>query len=212
MSQIFADNLRFLMKSNGIRNVNDLSKRTRIAQPTLFRWLAAEAREPRHSNVLPLAEFFGVSLDDLMRKDLSTGEVPEARVAVMRAHVPVVPFDRVKQADEFMRNTTSTETWPSIYMKRINRRAFATRLEGHAAAPVAQAGDMLIVDPSRLAKDGDWVLAVEPEHHTVVMRRLEHEAGICYLRPADSAYRTIAVHGEPQIIGTICEVQHVTRL
>jgi transcriptional regulator with XRE-family HTH domain len=85
MSQIFADNLRHLMQSTGIKNVNDLSRRVRIAQPTLFRWLAAEAREPRHSSIMPIANYFGVTIDDLLTRDLSD---PDRPYVVDLSHLP----------------------------------------------------------------------------------------------------------------------------
>jgi transcriptional regulator with XRE-family HTH domain len=210
MSQIFADNLRHLMQSTGIKNVNDLSRRVRIAQPTLFRWLAAESREPRHSSIMPIADYFGVTIDDLLTRDLRTGEKPRLREAIGRAHVPVVPWKDVKYYQDVM-NSPGVETWPSIHVK-LTKRAFATKVEGNSMSPLIPDGAMIIVEPDRAAKNGDVVLVVEPDHHTTVVRRMEVEAGICYLVAERLGFETIRVHGEPQILGVVREVQQITKL
>lgn len=210
MSQILANNIRFLMQSHGIKNVNDLSRRTRIAQPTLFRWLAAIAREPRHSKVMPIAEYFGIDIGDLLARDLSTGEIPLIRQAVGRAHVPVIDFDRVKQYQELMKEP-ATQTWPAIHV-RLTKRAFATQVTGNAMGPTIPSGAMVIVEPDRLAKNGDVVLAVEPDNHTAILRTLETEAGVTYLVPLHTGFDVIKVEGEPQILGVVSEVQIITKL
>lgn len=210
MSKIFANNLRFLMDSTGIKNVNDLSRRTRVAQPTLFRWLAAEAREPRHSNLIPIAEYFGVGIDDLLTRDLSTGETPRVREAVGRAHVPVIEWKDVKDYEEFMRQP-GIETWPAIHT-RLTKRAFATRMQGNAMSPLIPDKAMIIVEPDRPAKPGDCILFVENETYTPLVRRMETEAGVHYLMPINPGYQTIKMESEPQIIGVVSECQVVTKL
>lgn len=210
MSQIFANNLRFLMQSHGIKNVNDLSRRTRIAQPTLFRWMAAEAREPRHSKIIPIAEYFGVGIDALLSLDLSTGEIPEIKQAIGRAHVPVVAFESVKNYAEVMKQP-AVETWPAIHV-RLTKRAFATQVTGNAMGPTIPSGAMVIVEPERAAKDGDVILVVEPVNHVAVLRKLETEAGVMYLVPLHTGFEVIKLDGEPQILGVVSEVQVITKL
>lgn len=209
MSQIFANNLRFLMQSHGIKNANDLSRRTRIAQPTLFRWMAAEAREPRHSKIIPIAEYFGVGIDALLSLDLSTGEIPEIKQAIGRAHVPVLAFENVQDYVNLIQQP-SIETWPAIHV-RLTKKAFATRVPGNAMGPKIPAGAMIIVEPDRVAKHGDVVLLIMPNNHVALLRRLEIEAGVTYLVPAHTGFDVIKVEGNPQIIGVISESQIITK-
>ena len=53
-----------------------LKRGTPVAQPTIFRILVGESRDPRTKNTKALADYFGVSTYDLYEHDLSTQEYP----------------------------------------------------------------------------------------------------------------------------------------
>lgn len=61
-----ATNLRSLIDSQGISE-NELAERTGVPQPTINRILRGESRDPRDKTVLPLADYFGVSLEEMKR-------------------------------------------------------------------------------------------------------------------------------------------------
>ncbi|MCG9054413.1 helix-turn-helix domain-containing protein [Laribacter hongkongensis] len=67
------DTLKALMEQRGITQ-NELGEKTKVPQPTIFRILSGESKDPRHSTVKPLADFFGVTVaqlrgDDPMEED-----------------------------------------------------------------------------------------------------------------------------------------------
>jgi phage repressor protein C with HTH and peptisase S24 domain len=212
MSKILANNIRFLMERTGVKNVNDLSRRTRIAQPTLFRWLAEGSREPRHSGLLPLSEYFEVPIDDLLRKDLRTGEVPEVKNIKGRAYVPIVPWCDVRFYEDYL-SGKGVDTWPAIHLA-LTTRAFATRHEGRAMDPLIPTGAIAIVEPGRAAKSGDYVLLAHTSEGQTnpIIRRLVTETGIHYLVPENPTFETVKMTAEPQILGVVSEVQVVHKL
>lgn len=63
-------NLQFLMERGGL-NPHSLAKRSGVPQPTIFRILEGESTSPRDKTLRPLAEFFGVSIQDLRYGDLA---------------------------------------------------------------------------------------------------------------------------------------------
>lgn len=207
ISNIFAKNLRFLMVSNGIKNVNELSRRTRIAQPTLFRWLGAEAREPRHSNLLPIAEYFGVGVNELLTHDLSTGEPLRINEAIARAHVPVIEWSDTLRHTELIQEK-NIETWPSISL-RLNTQAFATKVKGNAMAPLIPEGAMVIVQINHQATHNDYVLVAGA---VPFIRRLSYEPDGQYLMPAGYGFRAVKMDATHRIIGVVREVQQITLL
>jgi DNA-binding phage protein len=69
-SSTFANNLRFLMARHGYKSVSTFAKTVGIAQPTCYRWMFEEAREPRLSTIAPIAKAFGLAPSDLLTKDL----------------------------------------------------------------------------------------------------------------------------------------------
>lgn len=207
ISSIFAENLRYLMASNGIKNVNELSRRTRIAQPTLFRWLGAEAREPRHSNVLPIADYFGVGVNELLTQDLSTGEPFRVNEAIARAHVPIIEWSDTLRHTELM-HERGIETWPSISL-RLNTQAFATKVKGNAMAPLIPEGAVVIVQINAQATHNDYVLVAGA---VPFIRRLSYEPDGQYLLPAADGFRAVKMDTTHRIIGVIREVQQITLL
>ncbi|MFP1683370.1 LexA family transcriptional regulator [Alloalcanivorax sp. C16-1] len=62
-------NLSFLM-ARAHMNPHSLAKETGVKQPTIFRILEGESLTPRDKTLRPLADFFGVSVQDLRYADL----------------------------------------------------------------------------------------------------------------------------------------------
>ncbi|MGJ0578040.1 helix-turn-helix domain-containing protein [Xenorhabdus bovienii] len=70
-SDVLTKNVHHLIKKYGIGSVTQLSARLKMNQPTLHRMLTGEVEDPKYSTVKTLAEFFNVSVTDLMEGDLS---------------------------------------------------------------------------------------------------------------------------------------------
>lgn len=73
-----AANIEWLMNRRGVNGNSlavELEKRgTPVPQPTIFRILSGESRDPRTSSLQPIAEFFGVTVANLRDHDfVSTG-------------------------------------------------------------------------------------------------------------------------------------------
>ncbi len=62
------DTLKVLMEQRGITQ-NELGEKTKVPQPTIFRILSGESKDPRHSTVKPLADFFGITVAQLRGDD-----------------------------------------------------------------------------------------------------------------------------------------------
>lgn len=212
MSQMLAKNIKFLMQKHDIKNPNDLAKRTKIPQPTLFRWMVEAAREPRQSSLKPLAEFFGVEVNDLMGRDIETGEVhTEVSQHRLRKDVFIVDFaDLCKYTGGVKPSDYKhlTNDMPVI-MARVPSNAYGVVVKGDAMSPVIPDGARLVIDPNRAAKHGDYVIAVQPVTHVPVLRRMVEEGGYVYLYPENPMFEATKIVGEPQILGVVAEMQIV---
>jgi SOS-response transcriptional repressor LexA len=210
MSKLLAKNIEFLMQKHEIKNPNDLAKRTKIPQPTLFRWMVGAAREPRQSSLKPLAEFFGIAVSDLMERDIETGEIKtEVANYKLRSEVHVLPMEMIKKYPE---DLNSGEYVPfldevPVMEAKVSRNAFAIIVKGDAMAPLMPEGARLIVDPFRPAVHGDFIVVAEPSTHFPIIRKMVEEGGYTYLQPENSKYDTIKLDVEPQIFGVIAEMQ-----
>ena len=58
------ENLKRLMEANGL-NPNSLAEKSGVTQPTIFRILSGESKDPRRANVERLAKFFAVDIEEM---------------------------------------------------------------------------------------------------------------------------------------------------
>lgn len=207
MSKQLAKNITFLMQKHEIKNPNDLARRTHIPQPTLFRWMVSAAREPRQSSLKPLAEFFGLEVADLVERDLETGEV-STEVARENFHqeVSLLTLEEVKAFDALAPRKKDGIFAP-VLMTKVSRKSFCVVHKGESMHPVMPDGSRIVVDPSRSAKHGDYILVSDPKTHFPIVRKMVEEGGYTYLQAENKQYETIQLIGEPQIHGVVCEVQ-----
>ena len=54
-----------LLMATAHDNPNSLSQKTKVPQPTIFRFISGEAREPRRSTLAPIAKHYGVPIEAL---------------------------------------------------------------------------------------------------------------------------------------------------
>lgn len=210
MNRVLANNIRYLMDNAGIATATELSRRCGVAQPTLFRWMAADAREPRHSKLQPLADYFGVGLVDLLEKDLSTGEKVARPKATARAQVPMVPASQVSDLQGYLLEG-NYESWPSIYLKP-QEEGFAFRVNSALFEPEIPANSVIIVQASREPKDGDLVVALVGQSTAPVLRRMASEGVDKYLVPLRNDMEMLRVTEQTQIVGVVSEIQTIKKL
>ncbi|MDE9553270.1 helix-turn-helix domain-containing protein [Xenorhabdus bovienii] len=74
-SDALTSNVRHLMGKYGINNVSGLSERLEMSQSTFHRLVVGEMPDPKYSTVKIIADFFNVSVTDLMEGDLQASTV-----------------------------------------------------------------------------------------------------------------------------------------
>lgn len=208
MSKILSKNIDFLMRKHGIKNLNLLAKRANIPQPTLFRWMNENAREPRHSSLVPLASFFGVSVNDVVSIDFETGDISTEVTAVsLRKEVCLFDISEVNSNMNF-REHENRNTVPVVHA-RVSNDSFAIEINGDSMSPEMPAGAVAIVDANRKAKGGDYVVAAHPVTYVPIIRKLVEEGGCFYLHPENKMFEAIKLKEIPQIFGVVAEMQVV---
>lgn len=70
---MLSHNLQFLMNARQV-NAYDLQNAVGVNQPTIHRILTGESQDPRTSTLKPLADYFGVTVNELRESNLSGDE------------------------------------------------------------------------------------------------------------------------------------------
>lgn len=195
MPTLTAKNIAHLMRTHGIKSPSELSRLTRVPQPTIHRMLTGEAREPRQSTIKPITDFFGVTLAQLMETDLATGEIL-ANVKPV-ASPRTVPLLSSIQAGAF---TTIEEAEAGNGHERIavrnsnpGRNAFALRVDGDSMEPRFPEGCVIVADPDIAPAAGNYVIAKDIRTEKATFKRLMQDGGRWYLRPLNPAYDTVEI-------------------
>ncbi|WP_150468176.1 helix-turn-helix domain-containing protein [Francisella sp. SYW-9] len=66
MSSALSENIKKLMLENGIKNVSELAKKVNMRSQTLGLIIRGDRSNPREITLQPLADFFGVSINELL--------------------------------------------------------------------------------------------------------------------------------------------------
>lgn len=106
-------------------------------------------------------------------------------------------------------NPNTTETVPANY-SQPGRYAFALSVDGDSMTTNVGLsfphGTIIIVDPDRQPKVGDFVVAKDVATQMATFKRLSYDGGRWYLRPQNKEYPTLEIdHPEKRVIGVVIE-------
>lgn len=180
-----ASNLAFLMEKSK-HNPNSLSEATKVPQPTIFRIINNQVKDPRVTSLQPLADFFGVTLSDLRGKDLR-GNYNVTPGPENRGDVPVVSWvtagNWAEVEDPYSRGVA--EEWRPC-PRAHSDRTFALRVRGvsmenlggrHSYSP----GDIIFVDPDKSPENGSRVIVRLEDDKEATFKQLVIEGEHSYL-------------------------------
>lgn len=214
----------------------ELARRSNIDLRTLY---AMEIRDSDTTKfAVELAKAFGITVDQLLSDDThvttthkrdSPTHFQESR---LRGHINAgivnvrqigssnkVPLVSLDIATRWLRMSAAFD--PSSALKWVE----VTRPVGASAFAVAAVGDsmhhqfdrrsipdgaIVVIDPQQQAEHGDIVLAKFGEH--VTLRQLTLDGNKPYLQPLNSAYPTVELTHDAEIIGKAVEKQIHDRL
>lgn len=208
MTTLLSKNVHWLMAKNKIASLSELARISGIPQPTLHRMTTGEAKEPRHSTIKPIADYFGVSLSDIIDKDMSDiGIMSNVESIVARREVPLIEWDQVgklnNQLDAAYRNDAQKVP---VSDAKIGRNSYALKIVNDSMAPDFPEGSIIVVDPDRTAVNGDFVVAIDPATEQSTFKRLVQDAGRWYLRPLNAGYPTALIdYPSPDVVGVVVE-------
>ena len=202
--------LRKLMQEVGI-NEAELARKTDIPQPTLHRILSGATKSPRGNSLAPLANFFSVTINQLMGVD----ELPADRVAGTHntriygwTPVPLISWKQAANWARFrheLRKKPWTD-WVSTDLT-VSDDAFALAVEGDAMAPAFLEGTTLIIEPTLVPKNRDFVVVATTKNESAHFRQLLVDSGDQYFRPLSNEFRTMQRDKTHTIIGTLMQTR-----
>lgn len=120
-------------------------------------------------------------------KDRARGLIMEARGVVQKLRIPILGRVPAGQPLEAIADVEDYLAVDEAIAKSAN---FALRVKGDSMFPEINDGDVVLVQSTNVAQNGDVVVATVDDNEATV-KRLRRVGGDVYLQPANSAYPII---------------------
>jgi SOS-response transcriptional repressor LexA len=208
---ILTDNIKKQMELKGW-NAYDLESKSGVPQSTIHRILSEAHQDPRTSTVKKLAKGFGITEAELRgfthskkenesENDFSFSDIMRDRRKITCRQIPLISWSDATEWVSGNKNIKS-EIMITTTTQDLGENAFSLTVHGDVNAPEFKEGEEITVDPSKKARDGDYILAKSGDD--VIFRQLIKEGGDWYLKAVNSIY-PIKLLGDNEIIGVIRE-------
>ncbi|HGM5338211.1 TPA: S24 family peptidase [Serratia marcescens] len=170
-------NINHLMQKHSVATVADLAKLIRVPQPTFHRLMAGENQDPKYTLLKRVADYFKISVSDLVEKDLrneSAGNVTGEAEEVSFTRVPVMGSAQLGSEGHWvgLDNGDGFVNWPSR-----DPEAFALRCKGDSMKPRIKDGEYVVVEPNHGYLPGDEVLLVTRDEQVMIKTFLYQRDG-----------------------------------
>lgn len=111
----------------------------------------------------------------------------------------VTTFSHADQSvEEFIPNFyTDQSSW---YGLRVNSDAMVSPQDQNKSFHI---GDILVIDPSKTATHGQFVIALLPKAKEAVFKQYVLDGGICYLKPLNPQYPMLQMDESTHICGVV---------
>jgi len=195
--------LRTLMRRWKISEA-ELCRQAGLPQTTINRLLMGHTADPRANTLRPLANFFGVTVGQLLGDELLLHQTEGGKaVELENIKVPVLVLESiVVWVLEGMPLTFHNYDKWIFSEKDLTDKAFAFKTTLVMEKQFGK-GSLLIADPGVQSEDGSFVLVLI--NQVLCLRRVMKDGRQTLLQPLNSALPTELMTAEYQIVGTILE-------
>ena len=132
----------------------------------------------------------------------SASSKKEAKPEVKYHPIPMLTWEKLATKKELKSN----EHLPHLFTDKPHW--YALRVQGDAMVGTKgnksfHEGDIIVVDPDKTAKQGDFVVAILPKAKEATFKQYVIEGGITYLKPLNQQYPMVAIDKKTVICGVV---------
>lgn len=186
---MFAKNLRYLRNKNGLEQLQLAQKIGRKSASTISEWEKG-LYTPPVGVISDLAAIFGVTMEDLMRKDLTGTNVAKMPIAIDSYNFfdAGIAAGQLETVDPFFADTVEQIELPSAIMGRYagSEDIFVSRVNGESMNKVLPDQSLIAIkkfDDVEELKDRDIVVFKDGEDYSVKRFFNRKDAGVYLFKP-----------------------------
>lgn len=202
--------LRMLMAQKNI-NEASLARECSIPQPTLHRILSGETTSPRGVSLIPLANYFGVSINQLLGEDALPEELNTELFSMpiyAWTTLPLIPWSLTPEWAS-LKITLKKRGWEQWITTDapVNDDAYAVLMEGDSMSPLFPENTLLVMAPYLTAKPGDYVIAQYGPRKSITVKQYIVENKQEYLKPVHPEFSTFMFDENTMIFGVLIQAR-----
>lgn len=191
---------------------SELSRRTGISQPAIHRLVSGKNNNPKLTTLLPIANFFKISLSQLIGEDELPKNLLSPTDEKSYSHLAKVSLLEWKDILEWPKNKKliSTLEYKCTTAHALSENSYALKIEDNAMSPIYPEGTIIIVDPLLEPKNNDLAIIYLNNHKTSVFRQLLIDINQVYIKPFNPDLKNILLNKNYKILGVV--VQSINHL
>jgi len=184
--------LKTLIDSQDDLSEAKLCRELNIPQPTLHRLVNGATSNPTVTTLLPIAEYFKISLEQLLGLeplDLNTSTAHSFQ-SRKSTQIPLIPWEEVYKHKKLLPDITTAnwEEWVTTNLK-LKPGTFALQIEiDTIPVPYYENGTILIIEPSNEVKNANGHTAILCSNltQTAYIRKVLNDGDTTWLLPIHS--------------------------
>ena len=171
------------------------------------KWMHGKAI-PHHNTCIKIAEKLGVNLQWL---ETGEGELQKIDAAQFQPstyviEIPVITMLQACRFKEVLKESSKAKE-KIIVSNDLSKDTFAVKLTGNSMSPRFSAGSILLIDPSTIIADGDYVLARTTFMPESILRQYVVGSAGNYLIASNPKFEPILLQKKDNLIGKVVEVK-----
>lgn len=172
------ENLKKLIDRHNL-NTLELSRRTGIGQPVIYRIMTGETDNPKIITVCALADYFKVPVNQLVNGDIDQ-VLNEPNHALFS--VPLLAWEQASSWPHLSTSERERAEKISVHLDP-NPHLYALQLDDGSMEPLFKKGAILVIDGNRKPKDHSYVVVTLKKEKKGIFRQLLICDHLQYLKP-----------------------------
>lgn len=208
-SKVIAKNIKNLMAEDFISE-SELARQTDLPQTTINRLLLGITIDPRANTLIPIARYFGVTVDYILGQDTADHKrIPGTRNQNNPSswhHIPIIEWQDILSWPFKKKNYTPSSHGSWITTENdVSDTSFALKSLSFME-PRFRRGSIIIVDPKFDVKDGNHVI-VSIGNAEPTVRKVIKDGSEIHLIKLYQRDNPVKIKKSDTIIGTIVETR-----
>lgn len=197
-----------LMKLAGNLNGSELAAKIGLPSQTINRILSGFVRDPRSSTLIQVANYFGITVDQLLGHQPLASDIPQEDEQTLQPAV-TIPLYNLNHTHWVPNSNAKPNKWfrrPMTTDSHNSQHHFAIEILGNELSPIFPPHTILVIDPSTASENTDYVLVYFKTAQVSHIRKILVHPPETYLMPIIVGIQPVLFDPEQHsLLGTIFE-------